>query len=124
MRAARENRPELQLFAEDGDNVVGLDYAGHAAMLVDHGQGVQVVLVEELGQLPLVQVGMAGADFRVCQHDQMRGGLRHHHARHGNHAFEDLILIDQIDGGDGFDVAIEGAHGVEVVGEREARGVE
>ena len=36
----------LEIFAQETDDVVGLYDAHHAALMIDHGQGVKVVLVE------------------------------------------------------------------------------
>ena len=40
--------------------MIGLDYANHAALRINNGQAVQIVLVEHLGQVVLLQVGGAG----------------------------------------------------------------
>jgi len=46
-----------EFFAEEADDVVGLDFADHAALRVDDGEGVEIVFVEHLGEIVLMVVG-------------------------------------------------------------------
>jgi hypothetical protein len=54
------NEPALEFVAQEADDVVGLDDAHDAVLTIDDGQGVEVVFVEELGELVLMQIDGAG----------------------------------------------------------------
>lgn len=43
---ARNYSSRLEFFEQIANNLIGMNHADHAALLVDHGQRVQVVFVE------------------------------------------------------------------------------
>ena len=64
--ARRHLRIALQFGAQHVDDVVGGDYPGQHAVVIDHWKGEQVVLVEDLGHLFLVGSGVDGAGNRLA----------------------------------------------------------
>ena len=96
--------------------MVGLDDAHHAALAIDHGQGVQVVLVEELGEFVLVQVDGAGEDAGFSEHGEARLGLGHDQASKRNGATQHAPLVEQVDLGDTLRVAFKVAQGLDGLG--------
>src|SRR5215813_3989648 len=71
------------------DDVVGGDDSGEAAVLVDDGEGDEVVFVEERGDLRLRRVGRAG-DVRLAQLGKLDAG-RGNRNLHQRHAAEQLL---------------------------------
>ena len=54
-----QKRPALQVVTQEADYVVCLHSAHHAPLAIDHSQCMQIVLVEELGQLILMKIDWA-----------------------------------------------------------------
>jgi len=81
--------------------------ADHAAVGVDHWHGVQVVLVEEFGDIGLVHIGGAGQDARLGENLEMAARHPDDHARQRYRAPQSSVSGQQVDLGEGLGVAIE-----------------
>src|SRR4051812_37321543 len=90
-----KTRWNLEFFAQEADDVVGVDDSDHAPEGIDDGQRVEVVLVEHLGELVLVEVGGAGESARLGKDGEARVGLGHDEAGEGHGAAKDALLIEQ-----------------------------
>src|ERR1019366_3960902 len=71
----------LQLGAQQVDDVVSGDDASQRPVFIEHGEGEQVVLVEEFGNGFLVGAGMHSSEVAGAQHHQRRTGGRQHNLR-------------------------------------------
>jgi hypothetical protein len=107
----------LGALAEEGDDVVGFDDADEAVGGVDDGEGAEVVLVEELGDLVFVLVGAAGDDAGFGEDFEAGFRAGEYEAGEGDDAAEDFGFVEEIDFGDGFGVAFEAAEGADAVGD-------
>src|SRR5271157_5261907 len=75
VKSGREAKKKSELAAQHIDDVVGRNYAFEVISFVDHGQGQQIVLIEEFGELFLLRVFMGGNQRLLDQ--------AHHRSPHG-----------------------------------------
>src|SRR5208337_1731901 len=93
-----------------------MNYAHHASLRVDHGQGVEVVLVEEFGQLVPVQADGTGEDASFSQRGEARLRLGHDNPGERYGAAQHALLVKQIDFSDALRVAVKSAQGLDSLG--------
>ena len=89
--------------------MLGLHHANHAALRVNDGKRVKVVLVEHLGQFVLLHVRRAGDDAGLGQDAQARFRLSHDQARQRNGTAKQALLVEQKDFGHALRIAVETA---------------
>src|SRR5436305_288933 len=84
--------------AQHADYVVGGNYAGQLILVIDHGEGLQVVLVEKLSDFILFYplVSKHQGLLREGTHGSVRRSK--HDARERNRADQGSIGVDQING--------------------------
>ena len=82
----------LVLVPELGDDLLGVDDADEALFVVHDGEGAEVVLVEEVGDLFAVGFGVATDNVAVGQVDEGLGGVGEDEADDGDEG-ADAVLV-------------------------------
>ncbi len=99
------------LGAQKRDDLFGVDDADQTLIVVDDRERAEVVLIEEFGNLASVSIDVAGDDVAVRKIGEWRPELCKQELHERDEGGDSLLVVEQIDVGDGVDVALEVAQG-------------
>src|ERR1700677_2206647 len=101
------NRSGLEFGAKHGDYIIGGDDTDEFVVLVDDGEGDEIVFVEKFGDF-VVAGSFVGGDERFGgERQQRRSGFGEHKFRERDGTGKSSLGVDQVDGAHGFHAAFE-----------------
>src|ERR1700738_4950881 len=99
--------------SQEGDDLFGVNDSDEFFVAIDDGEGAEIVFVEELGYFAAVGVDAAGNEVTLRQAGQRHLGLGKQDSDDGDETGDSLLFVEEVDVGDGFDVAFEVAQRVD-----------
>src|SRR5258706_9800423 len=84
------------IFPQQGDDLFGVNDSDELLVMIDYGEGAEIVFVEELGYFAAVGVDGAGNEVALRQAGQWHLGFCEQDSHDGDEPGDSLLFVEEV----------------------------